>query len=186
MGQHKLQKMTVIALFAAIIGILAQIAIPLPIGVPITGQTFAIGLTATILGSRYGTYATMLYIAIGAVGIPVYAHLTSGFGIIVGPTGGFLVGFIPTVYVIGLYLEKTKFSVVHATIANIIGMFVTLICGTIWLKFSAELTWTVAFVSGFVPFIIVGIVKAFLAAWAGVIIRDRLMQANVLQRILSQ
>lgn len=184
MGHAKLQKMTVIALFAAIIGILAQIAIPLPIGVPITGQTFAIGLTATILGSRYGTYATMLYIAIGAVGIPVYAHLTSGFGIIVGPTGGFLIGFIPTVYVIGLYLEKTKFTITHATIANIIGMFITLICGTIWLKISAELTWPVAFVSGFVPFIVVGLVKAFLAAWAGVIIRKRLMQAKVLQKIL--
>lgn len=184
MGQAKLQKMTVIALFAAIIGILAQIAIPLPIGVPITGQTFAIGLTATILGSRYGTFATILYIAIGAVGIPVYAHLTSGFGIIVGPTGGFLIGFIPTVFVIGLYLEKTKFTIVQATIANIIGMFVTLTCGTVWLKFSAELSWTVAFVSGFVPFVVVGFIKAFLAAWAGILIRSRLMQANVLQRIL--
>lgn len=186
MGQAKLQKMTIIALFAAIIGILAQIAIPLPIGVPITGQTFAIGLTATILGSRYGTYATMLYIAIGAVGIPVYAHLTAGFGIIVGPTGGFLIGFIPTVYIIGLYLEKTSFSVVQATIANIIGMFVTLLCGTAWLKVSAELTWTAAFVSGFIPFIVVGLIKAFLAASAGIIIRKRLTQANVLQRILQR
>lgn len=185
MGQAKLQKMTVIALFAAIIGILAQIAIPLPIGVPITGQTFAIGLTATILGSRYGTYATMLYIAIGAVGIPVYAHLTAGFGIIVGPTGGFLIGFIPTVYIIGLYLEKTSFSVIQATIANIIGMLITLLCGSVWLKISAELSWTAAFVSGFVPFIVVGLIKAFLAASAGILIRNRLLQANVLQRILQ-
>lgn len=183
MRRTKLQTMTIIALFAAIIGILAQVAIPLPIGVPMTGQTLAIGLTATILGSRYGTYATMLYIAIGAVGIPVYAHLTAGFGVIVGPTGGFLIGFIPTAFIIGLYLEKTNYTITQATIANIIGMFVTLLFGTIWLKFSAELSWTAAFVSGFIPFIIVGLIKAFFAAWAGIMIRKRLLQAKVLQSI---
>jgi|SRR5699024_4277836 len=186
MRLEKLQTMTVISLFAAIIGIMAQIAIPLPIGVPITGQTLAIGLTATILGSRYGTYATMLYIAIGAVGIPVYAHLTSGVGVIVGPTGGFLIGFIPTVFVIGLYLEKTKFTIIHATIANIIGTIITLTFGTVWLKISAELTWTVAFVSGFGPFLIVGLIKSFLAGWIGIIIRERLLKANVIQSVIPK
>lgn len=140
----------------------------------------AIGLTATILGSRYGTLATILYIAIGAVGIPVYAHLTSGFGIIFGPTGGFLIGFIPTTYIIGLYLEKTSFTIPQATIANIIGMLITLSFGTVWLKVSAQLTWLAAFISGFVPFIFVGIIKAFLAGWFGIIIRQRLIKANVL------
>src|SRR5690625_3676871 len=138
MTNSRLKKMIFIALFAAIIGIFAQIAIPLPVGVPITGQTLAIGLTATILGSRHGTYATILYIIIGAVGIPVYAHLTSGLGVVVGPTGGFLIGFIPTVFIIGLYLEKTSFTITQAIIANIIGMLITLSFGTIWLKISAQ------------------------------------------------
>ncbi len=78
----------VTALFAAITGILAQVVISLPL-VPITGQTLAIGLAATILGSRYGTLSSLLYLIIGAVGVPVFAQMTSGFGVIFGPTGGF-------------------------------------------------------------------------------------------------
>src|SRR5690625_460424 len=125
MNKSKLQMMIVTALFAAIIGILAQVTIPLPL-IPITGQTLAIGLAATILGSRYGTLSSIVYLIIGAIGIPVFAQMSAGFGVIFGPTGGFLVGFIPTTYVIGLYLEKTKFTVMNAFIANVIGMFITL------------------------------------------------------------
>lgn len=180
MEHTKLQKMIIIALFAAIIGILAQVAFPLPFGVPITGQTLAIGLAATILGSRHGTYATILYIIMGAIGIPVFAQFTSGLGIVIGPTGGFLIGFIPTTLIIGLYIEKTSFTVTNAFIANVLGMFITLIFGTVWLKFAAQLTWTGAFLGGFAPFIIVGLIKAFLAAWIGILVRTRLESANIL------
>src|SRR5690625_2756695 len=100
MRSPRLRNMIFIALFSAIIGIFAQIAIPLPFGVPITGQTLAIGLAATILGSRHSTYSTILYILLGAIGIPVFAQFTAGLGVVVGPTGGFLIGFIPTVYII--------------------------------------------------------------------------------------
>lgn len=180
MTNSKLQMMIVTALFTAIIGILAQITIPLPL-VPITGQTLAIGLAATILGSRYGTYSTILYIIIGAIGIPVFAQMSSGFGVIFGPTGGFIVGFIPTVYIIGLYLEKTSFTIVNACIANIIGMFITLTFGTVWLKFAADLNWTGAFIGGFAPFIPVGLIKAILAGWIGILVRKRLTAAHILR-----
>lgn len=176
----KLRMMIVTALFAAIISILAQVSIPLPLGVPITGQTFAIGLAATILGSRYGTLSTLLYIIIGAVGIPVFAQMTGGFGILVGPTGGFLIGFIPATFAIGFYLEKTSFTIKHAIIANLIGMFISLFFGVIWLKYISELTWPVAFAAGFTPFIIGGLIKVIIASWAGIIIRNRLKSANLL------
>lgn len=179
MNSSKLQMMIVTALFAAIVGILAQVTIPLPL-VPITGQTLAIGLAATILGSRYGTLSSILYLIIGAVGIPVFSQMSAGLGVIFGPTGGFIVGFIPTAYVIGLYLEKTKFTVTNAFIANIIGMFITLIIGTVWLKFAANLSWTAAFLGGFAPFIVGGIIKAILAAWIGITVRKRLESANIL------
>lgn len=182
MSNSKLRMMIVTALFAAIIGILAQVTIPLPL-VPITGQTLAIGLAATILGARYGTISILVYLAMGAIGIPVFAQMSSGLGSLVGPTGGYLVGFIPTAFVIGYYLEKTSFTVVHAIIANIIGMFVALIMGTVWLKIAAELSWTAAFAGGFAPFIIVGIIKAVLAAWIGIIVRNRLQSANLLTNL---
>src|SRR5690625_1446817 len=162
MDNSKLQMIIVTALFSAIIGVLAQITIPLPF-VPITGQTLGIGLAATILGSRYGTLSSVLYLVIGAVGIPVFSQMTAGFGVIFGPTGGFIVGFIPTAFIIGLYLEKTKLTMTNAFIANVIGMFITLIIGTAWLKVVANLTWTAAFLGGFAPFIVGGLIKAILA-----------------------
>jgi len=167
------------ALFAAITVILAQVVIPLPL-VPITGQTLAIGLAATILGSRYGTLSSVLYIIIGAIGVPVFAQMTAGLGVVFGPSGGFLVGFIPTAFIIGYYLEKTKFTVGHAFIANVIGMFVTLTFGTIWLKYAAALSWQAAFIGGFAPFIVGGFIKAILAAWIGILVRNRLESGNIL------
>ncbi|MBM7599354.1 biotin transport system substrate-specific component [Virgibacillus halotolerans] len=180
----KLRMMIVTALFAAIIGVLAQITIPLPL-VPITGQTLALGLAATILGSKYGALSVLLYIAIGSVGVPVFAQLTAGLGILFGPTGGFIFGFIPAAFLIGYYLEKTSFTIKNAVIANVIGMLIALTFGTTWLKFFASLSWTAAFASGFAPFVIVGLIKAALAAWVGVAVRNRLTSAKLLHAKVS-
>lgn len=177
--QQKLRMMIITALFAAIIGILAQVTIPLPL-VPITGQTLAIGLAATILGSSYGTVSVLLYILLGAVGIPVFAGFSAGFSVLVGPTGGFIVGFIPTVFFIGWYLEKTSFKFSNAMVANTIGTLITLSFGTAWLKIAGDLSWGAAFAGGFAPFIVVGLIKAALASWIGVIVRNRLANANIL------
>lgn len=183
-SSNKLRTMIIIALFAAMVGILAQVAIPLPFTqVPITGQTLAIGLVATILGSRIGTATTLLYLMIGSVGIPVFAQFTGGLGIVFGPTGGFLIGFIPTAYFIGLFVEKFGFKIINAILANIIGMFITLSFGTVWLKFIADLTWTAAFIGGFIPFILVGLIKAVLASFLGIIVRKRLVTAKLLNAI---
>ncbi|MCZ2258225.1 biotin transporter BioY [Sporosarcina sp. G11-34] len=184
-SSFKLRMMIISALFAAIIGILAQITVPLPL-VPITGQTLAIGLAATILGSRYGTLSVLLYLCMGAIGMPVFAQMSGGLGILVGPTGGYLVGFIPTAFIIGYFLEKTSFTIRNAVLANILGTFIALIFGTVWLMFSANLSWTAAFASGFVPFIIVGFMKAGLAAWAGILVRDRLKSTNLLTSLNAQ
>lgn len=177
--QLKLRSMIVTALFAAIIGVMAQLTIPLPL-VPITGQTLAIGLAATILGSRYGTLSVILYLIIGSAGVPVFAEFSAGVSKLVGPTGGFLVGFIPTAFIIGLYMEKLGFTLKNAIIANIIGMLITLSFGTAWLKFSLDMSWIAAFGSGFTPFLIVGVIKAVLASWVGIIVRNRLVSANLL------
>lgn len=177
--QVKLRMMIITALFAAIIGVLAQITIPLPL-VPITGQTLAIGLAATILGARYGTISVLLYLFIGAVGVPVFAEFSGGVSKLVGPTGGYLVGFVPAAFAIGWLLEKTSFNYVNAMIGNIIGMLITLVFGTVWLKLAMDLSWTAAFASGFAPFVIVGVIKAALASWIGIIVRKRLETAKLL------
>jgi len=167
------------AIGAAIIAILAQVTIPLPL-VPITGQTLAIGLVVTILGMRLGVLSVIVYILIGAVGMPVFSGMTGGLGVLVGPTGGYIVGFLPSAIIMGLYMKNIGFTVTHAIVANLIGMVVTLAFGTVWLKIVADLTWTAAFMGGVAPFIIVGVIKAVLAAWLGVVVRRRLEKAHLI------
>jgi biotin transport system substrate-specific component len=180
MNGEKLRMIIHCSIFAAITGIFAQIEIPLPL-VPISGQTLAVGLTATILGSRYGAFSMIGYAALGAVGVPVFAGFSGGAQVLVGPTGGYISGFIAAAFITGLILEKTKFNLTMAMIANTIGMILILILGTIQLKFVAELSWGQAMAAGVYPFILVGLIKAFLASWIGITVRKRLVQARLIQ-----
>lgn len=169
-----------VAFCAALIAVLAQVMIPLPL-VPITGQTLAIGLVVTLLGKKYGTQAVCVYVLLGAIGLPVFTAFSGGLGVLVGPTGGYIIGFIPTAWIMGLYFEKFGYTYAHAITANIIGMIMTLTVGAMWLKFFADLTWTAAFVSGVAPFLIAGVLKAIIAATIGLTLKRRLTEAKLLQ-----
>ncbi|MGN8644473.1 biotin transporter BioY [Gracilibacillus sp. HCP3S3_G5_1] len=179
MHSNKLRGLILASIFAAITGILAQLQVQLWV-VPFSGQTLAVGLTATIIGSRLGALSMIAYLLIGMIGLPVFAGLMGGPQVLVGPTGGYIFGFIATAYVTGLILEKTTFNFKMALIANIVGMFITLAFGMTQLKFVADLSWSAAIASGVIPFLVVGIIKAILASWLGIIIRRRLMKANLL------
>ncbi|MBD1381421.1 biotin transporter BioY [Bacillus sp. IB182487] len=174
--------MILCAMFAAVTAILAQLEIPLPI-VPISGQTLAVGITATILGSRYGALAMVCYMALGAIGLPVFAEAKGGLAILIGPTGGYIIGFILAAYFTGLILEKTMHTFAMALVANVVGMIVTLICGTIQLKIVLSLSWPEAMAAGVYPFIVVGLIKAFLASWIGIEVRKRLIHARLLNQV---
>ncbi|WP_404453650.1 biotin transporter BioY [Virgibacillus necropolis] len=178
-SKSNLRNMIICAMFAAITAVLAQIEIPLPL-VPISGQTLAVGLTATIIGSRIGAMAMICYAAIGAVGVPVFAGFSGGAHVLIGPTGGYIIGFIVAAFVTGLIVEKSNFSITMAMLANIIGMIIILVFGMVQLKYVLDLSWSAALASGVYPFIIVGLIKAFLASWIGITVRKRLVQANVL------
>ncbi len=170
----------IISFSAAIIAVMAQIIIPLPL-IPMTGQTLAIGLMATILSLKQSLQAVSLYVLIGAIGLPVYQGFTGGLGILFGPTGGFLFSFIPTALIIGFYLQSFGHTKFHAISANLIGMLVNLSLGSIWLKYILQINYAAAFLSGFIPFLIVGILKAVLAGIIGITIRQRLIAAKLLK-----
>lgn len=178
--QHNQLKMSIVAaLFAAIIAIFAQITIPLPL-IPITGQTLAVGLAITVLGLRYGTLSVLLYIALGAIGLPVFSGMSGGFGTIIGPTGGYIIGFLVQALGMGLYLERFGFTKGQAIIANLIGMVITLAVGAAWLKIFMHMSYSQALWTGVIAFLPVGIVKALIAGWFGAILRDRLIKARLL------
>ena len=79
-------------MFAAVIAVLSQIAIPLPSGVPVTLQTFAVALAGYTLGMKLGGLSAIVYVLIGAVGVPVFSGFKGGLGSLTGPTGGFIWG----------------------------------------------------------------------------------------------
>ena len=93
--KKSLLKLTFTALFAALIAACTLISIPMPSGVPITLQTFAVALCGFILPLPYAAVAVVVYLAVGAVGLPVFAGFRGGLSVLASATGGFLVGFIP-------------------------------------------------------------------------------------------
>ena len=93
--------------FSLLIGIGAQVSIPcLP--VPFTLQTMCVFWVVSQLGKKWGTFAIIMYLFEGLMGLPVFANLLGGPSIILGPTGGYLLGFVPAAYIIGMALEHSK------------------------------------------------------------------------------
>lgn len=174
-----LRKQIICAIFAAIIAILAQISIPLPFtGVPITMQTFAIVLTAVILGGRLGTMSVLIYILLGAIGIPVFSQFTGGFQTLIGPTGGYIISFPVVAAIIGYCSCKYKKNYLMISLAYILAVGISYIIGTIQLAFVANLTFKGALMAGVIPFIPFDIIKVVLAVIIGYRIQNRLLQSS--------
>lgn len=151
---------------ALLTAICAQIVFPLPGSpVPITGQTFAVLLTGAALGSTRGALSMALYLALGLVGLPVYSDASSGFEVVWGATGGYLIGFIVAAYVVGRLSEaRLDRSPWKALPVFTVGSLIVFVFGVPWLAVAADLSLGEAIALGLVPFIPGGIVKAMAAA----------------------
>ena len=160
-------------LFAAVIAVMAQLSIPMPLGVPMTMQTFAITLAAVVLGSKLSAIATLVYLALGAVGVPVLANF-SGFDKFVGPTGGFLISFPLMAYIIGLGVEHRDAFKGAFVIAVIVGTVVNYVVGVAMFVVVAHSTVAVGITACVLPFIPTAIIKAVLACIIGLNLRKRI------------
>ena len=121
------------ALGAVIIAVCSWISIPTV--VPFTLQTFAVFSVLGLLGGKRGTISVLIYILLGAVGVPVFAGFSGGFGVILGPTGGYIIGFI----LMGLLywlMEKLFGTKIHIRIISmVLGLLVCYAFGTAWFMF---------------------------------------------------
>jgi len=149
------------SLFTAL---MAQVAIPLPFTpVPITGQTLAVLLVGAVLGARRGALSMMAYLAEGLVGLPVFAGGTAGIGRLLGPTGGYLVGFVFAAYAVGWLAERGwDRRPTTAVPAMVIGNAVIYVFGLPWLARFVGSAYVLSM--GLVPFIPGDLLKVFLAA----------------------
>ena len=151
---------------ALLTALLAQVSLSVPGSpVPITGQSLGVILTAAALGPLRGSAALGLYLLLGAVGLPVYADGASGLSRLLGATGGFLVGFVPAAFLVGLAarhgLERRPWSAMAVFIG---GQLLIFAVGVPWLVLSARLGVSKALDVGFLPFVPGGLIKAAIAA----------------------
>lgn len=110
-----------VAVFAALIIVLGTVVVPLPGGVPITAQTLGVMLAGLVLGPRVAPWAIVLVLALAAVGLPVLAGGRGGLGVFVGPTVGYLIGWIAGVIVIGLIMRTGRVTWWRAAVASLVG-----------------------------------------------------------------
>jgi biotin transport system substrate-specific component len=146
------------------VALLAQVSLPLPFTVvPITGQTLAVALAAAFLGSRRGTLALLTYLAEGAAGLPFWAGGASGWLKLVGPTGGYLIGFVVAAFVVGLLCEKGwDRHLITAALAFLLGDAIVFLFGLAGLaRFVPS---NQLFMQGLVPFIPGDLIKITLAS----------------------
>jgi len=149
---------------SAVIALSAQVAFPLPFSpVPVTGQTFGVLLVASMLGRARGLAAVMAYLAEGAAGLPVFAGMAAGPAALLGPTGGYLMGFLPGAYLCGWLAERGFDRTPLRTICSmILGNVAIFALGLPWLArfVGSSNVWAL----GFWPFLAGDVVKIGLAA----------------------
>jgi len=147
-----------------LIGLSAKLKVVLPFGpVPVTGQTFAVLMVGALLGARRGSLAVLAYLVQGIAGAPVFAF-GGGPAVLLGPTGGYLTGFIPAAFITGLLAERGWDRRMATTVlAMILGNLAIYTCGLLWLTCLMGVKTTVV-TMGLLPFIPGDILKIILAA----------------------
>lgn len=158
------------ALYAAIIAVSAQLTVPLPTNVPITLQTFGVVLCAAVGGALAGTVSTSVYVLIGAVGVPVFAGMKGGFGVLFGPTGGFIFGFIVMAFFCGLRAEKLW----QRLLLSLAGLAVCYICGAVQYALIAQKDIITSLTLVVVPFILKDVLSVIAAQYMAIPIRKAL------------
>lgn len=110
-----------VAVFAALIIVLGMVTVPIPGGVPITAQTLGVMLAGAVLGPRRGPLAVLLVLVLAAVGLPVLAGGRGGIGVFVGPTAGYLIGWVAGVIVVGLIVHGGRITWWRTALGAIVG-----------------------------------------------------------------
>lgn len=171
-------RMTVyVALFTALIIIGGYISVPLPVGpVPIVLADFFVMVTGLFLGLKWGLTSVALYLSLGALGIPVFAGGASGLAVLLGPTGGFILGYLLMVAAVGIIANTEKQSPIRVVIALVVGNILLYVVGVPWLKVVLKLGWAAALAAGLIPFIPGTIIKIIVASALARVLLPRFQQ----------
>ncbi|MGL5085381.1 MAG: biotin transporter BioY [Clostridium sp.] len=167
------KEITLVGMCAALMAIFSQLSIPLPFTtVPVTMQTFGLIIISIVLGRKLGTLSIIIWVLIGVIGIPVFAGFSGGIGVLLGPTGGYIIGFILMSFIIGLFSNTTKKWLLFLGVT--LGQAVQFFFGVIQLKIVLGLTTQGALAAGLYPFILKDIIIITVSVFIGITVKKAL------------
>ncbi|MDR2021657.1 MAG: biotin transporter BioY [Hungatella sp.] len=173
------KELVLAGMFAAVLAVISQISIPLPTGVPITIQIFGVALIGTVLGWRLGFLATLIYILLGAVGLPVFSNFRGGLQHLMGLTGGYIWGWLIMVPLCGIR-PKTGSKLLNTILIFLLPVLGTLIDETIgglqWAALSGDMSVLGVFSYSIVAFVPKDIVLTVIAVIIGIPIRKAVLR----------
>ncbi|MEE8886816.1 MAG: biotin transporter BioY [Eubacteriales bacterium] len=173
----KTRNLVFCALMAAVMCVLSPFAVPVG-PVPITLATLVLYFMIYIIGWKRSIISTAIYILLGIVGLPVFSGGNAGPGVIAGPTGGFIIGYIPMIVVMGILMEKHRTNSlkdhVLCMIYMIIGTVVLYAVGLVWFMIMMQSDFATAFAACCAPFIVNDLIKMALAMIFGPMLHSRL------------
>ena len=173
------RKMAIIALMTAVLCILAPISIPVFISpVPISLGVLAIYLTAYVLSPLDATISVIIFILLGTFGLPVFSGYSGGLSKLVGPTGGYIIGFLFTVYISSLFIHMKK-GIIFDVIGMISGLALCYILGTIWFSYQQGKGFIASLLLCVVPFLIGDAIKIIVAVILGTQLNKRLAHLDL-------
>lgn len=177
--RHKIYILSMTAVMTAVTCVLAPMSIPIG-PVPISFTNLAIYLALYLLGWKQGTVSYLVYVLIGMVGLPVFSGFTGGLGKLAGPTGGYIIGFIPMAVIAGLVISKTNSRALQL-LGMAAGTAVCYVFGTAWFCVQAGSDAVSALALCVFPFIPGDLAKMVIAMIVGPTIRRSLLRAGLLR-----
>ncbi len=173
-GVTSIRGMIYAAMFGAVTAVGAFMIIPLP-PIPITLQTLFTALSGALLGGALGALSQVVYILLGIIGLPVFAGGKAGLGVLFGPTGGYLIGFIAGSFVIGKIIDlKSGAGILRIALAMVAGFLVIYAFGVFQLSLVAGLSLAKTLSAGMLPFLIGDAFKIAVATFVALKLRDRI------------
>lgn len=162
----KVKSLTRIALMASIISLLGPLTVPIG-PIPLSLASLAIYLSLYVIGKKEGTISLLIYILLGLIGLPVFSGFGAGLSKVLGPTGGFIIGYLPMAFISGYFIDSYKNNPYKQFLGLVLGLVILYLFGSLWLALQASLSFKASLTLAVFPFIPGDLIKILLALYLG-------------------
>lgn len=182
MNRLSVKELALVGVMAAVLCVLGPWTLHIPVSpVPVSLGMLGIYLTVSVLGMRLGSASVIIYILLGLAGLPVFTGFGSGPGNLLGPTGGYIIGYVFMALICGFFVDKAGRSLSLYCLGMFLGTAVCYLFGTLWLAHQMKYTFLQALMAGVVPYIPADLAKLVIARTLGFKLRGQLLRAGLIK-----